>query len=107
MIAFKTLFLSAGVYASVCVRIAGRGGRGFCRVGKMRGGVPEPHKIFKMFPTVPSRVQWAGNGCGGRGKIKTPVCAQPSEVKRLVAHRSVHIQAREKPQKGAAHIFES
>lgn len=52
MIAFKTLFLAAGVYGSVCAAAGHRGSQG----GEDRGGLPEPHKICKMFPTILSRV---------------------------------------------------
>ena len=64
MIAFKTLFLfSAGVCVCVCVCVcvldiaaAAAVVVVVCRVGKDRGGVPELHKIFKMFPTLLSGV---------------------------------------------------
>lgn len=56
MIAFKTLFLfSAGVYVCKSARTAGHI-RGGLQGGEDRGGVPEIHKIFKMFPTLLSRV---------------------------------------------------
>lgn len=56
MIAFKTLFLfSAGVCACVCVCTAGQSSGGLLG-GEDRGGVPGLHKIFKMFPTLPSGV---------------------------------------------------
>lgn len=53
MIAFKTLFLfSAAVRECVCAHTAGRCSDG-SQGGEDRGGV---HKIFKMFPTLLSRV---------------------------------------------------
>lgn len=94
MIAFKTLFLfSAGVCVCECACAPGHISGGLQR-GEDRGGVPEVHKIFKMFPTLLSGVSGQAVAVAVRVEnVSVRVCmCVVSKVKWLVAHRSANTQ---------------